>query len=283
MAFERVSIHGGHSGEFCNHAFDSLEAIVRAYIEKGFAWVGISEHMPPVDDRFLYPEERDAGLDVGRMHARFLRYIDEGRRLQRHYAGRIEIFIGFETEACSGALEASRRLARILRPDYVLGGVHHVDDIPFDYSEAEYRRAEASAGGPEALYCRYFDLQMELIETVRPDVVAHFDLIRLYDPGYRDRLSQPSVARRIRRNLEAIARYGMILDFNVAALRKGAGEPYPAKPLLEQALEMNIPLVPGDDAHSAAMAGTWIDEGIALLRDAGCDGRWVKPAGSPAG
>ncbi len=38
-----VSIHGGHSGEFCQHAGDSLEAILEAYAAQGFAWVGITE------------------------------------------------------------------------------------------------------------------------------------------------------------------------------------------------------------------------------------------------
>ena len=61
---QRVSVHGGHSGEFCCHAMDSLEEIVTAYIERGFDWVGITEHIPPVDDRFRYPEEIKAGLNA---------------------------------------------------------------------------------------------------------------------------------------------------------------------------------------------------------------------------
>jgi hypothetical protein len=66
-----VSIHGGHSGDFCCHALDSLEDMVKAYIKKGFAWVGISEHMPPVTDAFLYPEERAAGWDAGRLYDQY--------------------------------------------------------------------------------------------------------------------------------------------------------------------------------------------------------------------
>ncbi len=31
-----VSIHGGHSGEFCSHAQDSLEEMVQEYIRQGF-------------------------------------------------------------------------------------------------------------------------------------------------------------------------------------------------------------------------------------------------------
>ena len=278
MTFEAVSIHGGHSGQFCNHARDTLEAIIQAYIDKGFAWVGISEHMPPVSDRYLYPEERAAGLNAASMADRFDRYFAEGRRLQARYADQIEIFIGFETEAYTGAIAYARQLIQTHQPDYVLGGIHHVDDIPFDYSAAEYARAIKAAGDIEALYCRYFDQQYELIEVLGAKVLAHFDLIRLFDPDYLRRWDRPAIAERIRRNLARIGQLGMILDFNVAALRKGAAEPYLSKCILAQALEMNIPVVPGDDAHSAEMAGTFIAQGIDALKAAGCQGKWAKPA-----
>jgi len=39
---ERISFHGGHSGQFCCHAQDTLEDLIKAYISKGFKAVGIS-------------------------------------------------------------------------------------------------------------------------------------------------------------------------------------------------------------------------------------------------
>jgi histidinol-phosphatase (PHP family) len=279
MTTELVSIHGGHSGQFCSHARDSLEEIVLRYIQKGFAWVGITEHMPPVDDRFLYPEELEAGLDAASIARRFDRYFAEGRRLQARYAGDIDLLIGFETEVYSGAMTKARQLIEAYQPDYVLGGIHHVDDLAIDYSVEAYRRAAEAAGGIEALYCRYFDQQLELIETLAPPVIAHFDLIRIFDPDYRQRWRQPAIARRIRRNLERIAQRRMILDFNVAALRKGADEPYLSEPLLGLAIELQIPLVPGDDSHSADTAGAYVAEGADLLRAAGYSERWKRPAG----
>ncbi len=272
-----VSIHGGHSGQFCCHARDTLEDVIQAYIAAGFAWVGITEHMPPADDRFLYPEERRAGLDARLMLERFDNYIQEGRRLQKQYAGRLEIFIGFETEACTGAMALARELMDKYQPDYLLGGVHHVADIPFDYDREAYERAVAATGGLQALYCRYFDLQYELIQTLRPEVVAHFDLIRIFDSDYARRWQQPAIARRVERNLELIARLDLILDYNVASLRKGGSEPYLSAPILERAKAMGIAVVPSDDSHGAGMAGAYIPQGIAMLKDRGFDLNWRKP------
>jgi histidinol-phosphatase (PHP family) len=272
-----VSIHGGHSGQFCNHAQDTLETVIQAYIAAGFAWVGITEHMPPADDRFLYPEERQAGLDARHMLERFESYIGEGRRLQEKYADQLEIFIGFETEAYSGAMVLARALKEKHQPDYILGGVHHVADIPFDYSRQAYARAVDAAGSIEGLYCRYFDLQYELIRTLQPKVVAHFDLIRIFDPDYVQRWEQPAIARCIRRNLELIAKLDLILDYNVAALRKGAPEPYLAGPILDQVKAMGIAVVPSDDSHGSAMTGAFIPEGIAILKSRGFPLNWRKP------
>ena len=277
MTARLVSIHGGHSGHYCNHAKDSLEEVIQAYIEKGFAWVGITEHMPPAADRFLYPEERRAGLDACQMKERFGRYMAEARCLQKKYADRLQIFVGFETEAHSGAMVLARTLREAHRPDYVLGGVHHVDDIPFDYSREDYARAVQTAGGIESLYCRYFDLQHELIQTVQPEVVAHFDLIRIFDEAYPRRWQVPDIARRIRRNLELIRRMDLILDYNVAALRKGADEPYLSAPILDQALALGIAVVPSDDSHGVGMAGAYIGEGIAILQARGFNLEWRRP------
>jgi histidinol-phosphatase (PHP family) len=277
MMPQLVSIHGGHSGQFCNHARDTLEMVIQAYIDKGFAWVGITEHMPPAADMFLYPEERQAGLDARRMLDRFDQYMKEGRRLQKKYADQLEIFVGFETEAYSGAMALARTLEQEHQPDYLLGGVHHVADIPFDYSREEYNRAVSATGGIEAFYCRYFDLQHELIQVLQPKVVAHFDLVRIFDPDYFRRWEQPAIAGRIQRNLELIARLNLILDYNVAALRKGASEPYLSGPILDQAKAMGIAVVPADDSHGSGMAGAFIPEGVGILKARGVSMDWRKP------
>jgi|AntAceMinimDraft_9_1070365.scaffolds.fasta_scaffold48671_2 histidinol-phosphatase (PHP family) len=263
-----ISLHGGHSGEFCSHAHDTLEEMVSAYIEQGFNRVGITEHMPPVSDRFIYPDEREAGLDREDLLQRFARYMVVARELQEKYASRMTIQVGFETETCSGSEEFIRRLIEEYRPDYIVGSVHHLDDIPFDYSPEEYQRAVRTAGSIDNLYCRYFDLQFEMINALRPAVVGHLDLIRIYDPGYRERMDNPEIRDRILRNLERIKELDLILDCNCRSIEKD-GEPYPTRSILLQALKLGISIAPGDDSHSVATVGRGIKAGIELLRELG--------------
>jgi histidinol-phosphatase (PHP family) len=273
----RVSIHGGHSGQFCCHARDSLAEIVQAYIQNGFEWVGITEHIPPLDDRFLYPDEVRAHLDARRLYQRFQNYVSTCRRLQHTHRLEITLFVGFEIETYDGSLTFAQELIDALQPDYVVGSVHHVENTGFDYSPEFYRRAVDAAGGIEPLYVKYFDAQSKMIERLRPAVVGHFDLIRIFDPDYEKRFQQPAVAERVLRNLKQIKDDDLILDFNVRALTKGAAEPYPTRAILQQALEMGIAVVPGDDSHGVDSVGRHIDTAIAILQQLGADTNWRKP------
>ena len=275
-AFDLVSVHGGHSGQFCGHAEDSLAEVVQAYVDAGYSWVCLTEHMPPPSTA-LIPED-EASLSLDELRARFKRYFGEARRLQAAFADAIDIYVGFETEACSGYVDAVRAAVDEFRPDMIVGSVHHVSDVLFDYSAANYQRAVCAAGGIENFYCAYFDRQLQLVETLRPEVVGHFDLVRVFDPDYAARWAAPAVRQRALRNLDRIAELDLTLDFNVRALAKNQPEPYVSEPWLRRAVELGIQLVPGDDSHGVATVGLNIERGIEMLRAAGADCAWRRPA-----
>jgi histidinol-phosphatase (PHP family) len=239
--------------------------------------VGITEHMPSVGDRFRLSEEIRDGLTAKTMYERFVRYISECRRLQSAYAGRIALLVGIEGETYTGSLESLEEIVPRFRPDYVVGSVHHVDDICFDEGPETYGEAIRHCGGIESLYCRYFDLQHEMLSRLKPSVVGHFDVIRIFDPDYGRTILEPEIWARICRNLELIRDLGLVLDFNVRALAKGAGEPYVSRPILLHARDLGIPAVPGDDSHGVETVGLNVDRGIRILEELGFETRWPMP------
>jgi histidinol-phosphatase (PHP family) len=277
-SIERVSIHGGHSGEFCGHAEDALAEIVAAYLAKGYAWVGITEHMPPLSDAYRYAEETAAGLDAATLAERFARYADTVRHLQRIHADDLTLFLGMEIETYPGSVAFARKLMDTHRLDYLVGSVHHVGAVPIDVSQAEYARAAAAAGGITPLYCRYFDEQFEMLTALTPKVVGHFDLIRIFDDDYPARIRTPEIWQRVLRNLDYIRDRGLILDINLRALFKGAADPYPCRPILDQIAEMGIAVAPGDDSHGVASVGACWEEGMAALAAAEVPLVWTRPA-----
>jgi len=281
--FQRVSIHGGHSGQFCLHASNTLEEIVQAYINEGFAWVGITEHMPPSEEAVIYPEERSAELDSAALQNRFREYIEHCRYLQHKYREKITLYVGMETESYAGCAKDIAALRQQYQPEYIVGSVHHLDTIALDYSREEYAWLAEHCGGMDAMYCRYFDDQYDMLTTIKPEVVGHFDLIRIFDGDYRKRLEKPAIQKRIVRNLDVIAQAGLILDYNLRALFKGAEEPYVSRNILEMALQRGISVVPGDDSHGVDGIGANIDEAMRGLRTLGFDSNWQRPCGSGRG
>jgi len=273
----KVSIHGGHSGEFCHHAQDNLEDIIQLYIQKGFEWVGITEHIPPPNNELRYLDEIEAQLDQSFLEERFSKYFQKARQLKIKYQKDITLFIGFEAEAYSGFIPHVRSLIRKYNPDFVVGSVHHVDDINFDFSQSFYNKAVEKAGGIIQLYERYFDIQFEMIQGIQPEVIGHFDVIRIHDPLYPKHLNDPVIKKRIDRNLSLIRSKNLILDFNLRSLLKGADEPYISSPILKKAKELGIPIVPGDDSHGLKSVGLNVEHGIRLLQSFGINTNWQKP------
>jgi histidinol-phosphatase (PHP family) len=270
-------VHGGHSGQFCHHATDSLEEIVQLYIAKQFPWVGITEHSPAISDELLYPDQKAAGLTPEFLLNRFAGYMKECRRLQQKYRSKIRIFAAMEIETYSGYEEFIPFLINTFQPDYIVGSVHFVGDMGFDYSREQYDQTVEKMGGIDQLYCRYFDLQYEMIKLLQPSVVGHFDLIRIFDPGYKQRLLRPEIMDRIKRNLQLIQELDLIMDFNLRSLLKGADEPYISRVILEMALELGISIVPGDDSHGLTSVGANMEKAIAILEELGCDTNWQEP------
>ncbi|PID76529.1 MAG: histidinol phosphatase [Deltaproteobacteria bacterium] len=274
---ELVSVHGGHSGQFCHHAKDSLEEIVGEYVRKGYSWVGITEHAPGISANLLYPDQKAAGLTPEFLWQRFGSYMTECRRLQEKYRQQITIIPAMEIETYSGYEEFVPLLVKEFSPDYLVGSVHFVDDHGFDYSREQYLAAASMAGGIDQLYLRYFDIQYEMIKLIKPAVVGHFDLIRIFDQDYKTRLAKPDITRKIIRNLELIKELDLIMDFNLRSLLKGADEPYISRSILLMAREMGIAVVPGDDSHGLANVGLNMEKGIRILQETGFSTDWKCP------
>ena len=272
-----VSVHGGHSGSFCGHAVDALENIVERYVDLGFEWVCLTEHMPAEIARLIAPQEAAQGLDVAALQERFDQYFAEARRLKTLHQDKIDILVGFETDAYTGYEEAVAKLISRHRPDMIVGSVHHVHDLLFDDKLDDYKRAAEISSSIEALYCDYFDKQLELIERFEPAVVGHFDLIRIHDPDYMQRWEDVAVRDRALRNLDRIKELGLILDLNVRALSKGAVEPYISAPLMDYAITEGISISPGDDSHGVASVAANLIDGVEILIARGGKTDWAKP------
>ena len=268
----RVSLHGGHSGEFCEHATGTLRGILEAAVAGGFSTFGVSEHAPRTEPRFLYETERAKGYSVKRLQREFEAYSEASLRLQEEFRGRLSVLRGFEAEVVPSLnyAETMRAIRSQHDFDYTVGSVHHVGEISIDESAALFRAAVDACGGLEPLLVSYYGLVRDMIEELRPEIVAHLDLPKLHAPAGAD-LATPRVRRAAKEAVDVARNRNCILDLNTASWRKGLGEPYPAPWLVHLATEAGVPFCFGDDSHSAAQVGFGIERARQYLLEHGVD------------
>jgi histidinol-phosphatase (PHP family) len=267
-----VSLHGGHSGEFCEHASGTLRETIDAAVAAELRAYGVTEHAPRADSRFLYDSERAKGYDAERLRREFEAYSRESLRLQRQWRSSLEIVRGFETEAVpsSSYVESMLALRREYRFDYIVGSVHHVCDISIDESPQHFREAVTACNGLESFMERYYRMVEEMIRGLRPEIVAHLDLPKLHAPRGAD-LRTPKIRRAAEAAIEAAKSHNCILDLNTAGWRKGLSDPFPSPWLVRLAAEAGAQFCFGDDSHSASQVGYGLKRARQYLLDQGVD------------
>lgn len=223
--------HHSHSGQFCGHAENTLEEVVKEAIKKKMTVFALTEHMPR-EHTDLYPEEIEQACTQEELRINFDDYYHEARRLQNKYSAKIKILVGMEIDWIR---DSSYSWVQALLAKYPLelfiGSVHHVHGIPIDYDQQTYVAARMVSGGHDQdLFEDYFDEQFTMLQRLKPPIIGHFDLIRLKSDDPNMEMSEHrTVWQKVERNLDFIASYAGVIELNSAALRKGMAEPYPQR------------------------------------------------------
>lgn len=266
----KVSLHGGHSGEFCDHAEGTLREMLEAAVRFGYHTFGVSEHVPRVEERFLYSEEVQMGWDVEKLKQDFDHYARTVFALADEFAGRLIVLRG-----CEGEVVPADRYVELMNGwrrqygfDYIVGSVHFVGEIQIDGSQEKFERAMEYHGGLEPLVLRYYETVAQMVQALKPEVVGHLDLVRKYG-NFFGSVETPVVRRLVEQVLQVVREHDAILDLNTAGWRKGLDTPYPAPWVVQLAEKMGIGFCFGDDSHSPEQVGAGIEDGRRYLLENG--------------
>lgn len=223
----------------CHHASGSMEDYVLAAIDRGL-------------ERLFFLEHLEVGIDYFECtwltRQDFTNYFAEGQRLQEKYGKRL--FIGLGVEVGYNPERSQEILERLAE--------HHWDRIALSYhfmriGTRHYNLVSRKPQNLEALgksgvarvISAYFKTVLEAVETVPAEVVCHLDAVLRYHP---DLHFERSHYQQIDSILAAMAKRGMALEVNASGFRL-RGEPFPTWNIVQQAIEMGIPLAAGSDAH----------------------------------
>lgn len=261
-----VSLHGGHSGEFCDHAEGLLADIVEQAYARGFTTYGVTEHAPRLEPGLLYEEEKQMGWTNDRLVRMFDDYAARLAQLEQAYRGRLELLRGFEAEVIPREVYVERALGlkRQYNFDYLVGSVHFVAGYIIDYRKDHFDAACNACGGLERMCVAYYRDYAAMCRDLRPEVAAHFDLVRRNAPDEAS-VATPAIREAAFAALQDVKASGAILDINTGAYRKGFGRPYPAPWILQKACRLGVPVCFGDDSHRPSEVGSHFAEARAYL------------------
>ena len=231
----------------CNHAEGSEEEYLQAAIKAGTSIFGFSDHAPMDFDqkyRMSFAQMSDYEATV--------------KELQKRYAGKIEVLLGYEVDYLPGHMDKHVLEADV---DYLIGSVHFLDKWGFDNPEFIKEYEEKNI---DDIWQKYFQSIAEMAETKLFDIVGHIDLIKVFKfMPTKDIMTFAMPA------LEAIKKADMTIEINTAGYRKPCAQPYPSKEILQKAYELEIPITFGSDAHAPAQVAFHSNEAEALAKEVG--------------
>ncbi|KAJ1926868.1 hypothetical protein IWQ60_003418 [Tieghemiomyces parasiticus] len=222
-------------------------------------------------------------LSVADLEDTFERYVATARALQRqHRSASFDLLVGAETEYINDeSLVRAHQLRERHSLDYLVGSVHHVREIPIDFDQAQFNRCLVACGGSLIdLYADYFDAQYRMLTALRPEVVGHFDLCRLFTPRSDPlcRTLPPSVWERVLRNIDVVVAYGGLFEINSRAYKKGLPDAYPQRDILQAIKDRQGKFTISDDSHGPSEVGLLYPPLRQYLLEMGVDTvYWPRP------
>ncbi|ODQ44934.1 hypothetical protein PICMEDRAFT_17444 [Pichia membranifaciens NRRL Y-2026] len=299
--------HHSHSGSFCKHAHDTLESVIKTAKSKQFKVFCLTEHVPRLTQELLYPEELELNMNPESLMDQFKSYVVSARAYQQKlnsdsYPGKTKLLVGFESEGGINEehLELCLQLRNDIDADLIVGSVHHVNGTDIDFDQQTWDRAVTECGGVRGLYREYFKLVDNMIRKLKPEVVAHFDLIRLFANteievenvengeikfntvkvtqeeklGITIEEDWPEVWALIEDSVNSIVDLGLTVELNSSAIRKGWSTPYPKNDIMNLMISKGVKFVLSDDSHGDDQVGLNYQIVLEYIRKMGIEKIW---------
>lgn len=252
---------------YCDGAAEP-ESYVEEAVKQGFESLGFSAHSP-------LPFENKWSLK----HVDIEKYTSEILRLKEKYFGKINIYLSLEAEFIPEMSSPFIDFKGNLKLDYIIGGVHLVkkkgnDNLWFiDGSKVESYDdglKKIFNGNIEEAVGAYFSQITEMVSTQKPDIIAHFDKIKMHN---KDRYFSESDAwykKLVNQAINVIEWSGCIIEVNSRGLYKKRSDSfYPSRHILELCYLKKIPVTLSSDAHKPEELSLYFNEAVELLKDIG--------------
>lgn len=182
------------------------------------------------------------------------------------FQDRLKVLCGVEIGQPLVNTEYVQQVLDLKRFDYVLGSLHSIDGVGFYFADF----SEVQVDIP-ALLNHYYEELCRMLEWGKFDALAHLTYPFRYIRGdYKLPYTEDMFQKQIDEVLRLCIEKGKALEINTSGLRQNIGECLPNLDIARRYRAMGGELVTlGSDSHSAFTVGDGIEQGAALLREAG--------------
>lgn len=231
-----------------------MESMVEQAISMGMDMICITDHID-----WDFPE-KDLIFDFD-----VKEYQKAIERMQKKYAGRLEIRMGVELGMQPHLSSSYEKLLAQYPFDFVLGSLHLLRNRDPYYKEAFQDLSDQEA------YKEYFDDTLVNVQKFHGfDALAHLDYIVRYGREKEKNYNISDYMDVIDEILKELIYNGKALEVNSAGLRKGLGFPNPHVAVIKRYRELGGEMVTvGADAHKPPHMGYGFKEVESILLDSG--------------
>lgn len=249
--------------QYCPHGSDyTMEEYVKSAIRKGLKSMTFTEHAPLVIEDTTPKKDSAMALESVEL------YLNEGFKLKEKYQKEIEINLGFEVDFIEGK-EAETQLFLKKYPHtipYSILSVHFIKLSDNDYYCIDYDKNsfldKIEEIGFEKLIKQYQQaLELALsnpFEEYTPKTIGHITLINKFEKAHQfeNSMDWDNILTKVKES-------GYKLDYNFAGVDKPFyRQTYPPENIVNKAIELNIPISFGSDAHDPNDIGRYFERSI---------------------
>lgn len=242
-----------------------MEEQCRAAIAAGVTEIAFTEH---VDHDECDAESRRLYDLAG--------YLAEIQRCRELFDGQLAILQAAEVDWNRSIAGEVMQFLETAEFDFIIGSVHNLNHTYVGFATPD------DLGGPAAMYDRYYDEMLSMVETGFPSVVGHLDLPRRYHGISPFEVDRDHFEGRLREIFRTAARNQVGFEINTSGLNRGKGFSLPEPKVLSWFVEEGGEVVTvGSDSHRPDHIGGHIQPTFERLKGLGIDWRTSFVGGQP--
>lgn len=239
----------------CNHASGEMEEYILAAINKELLKITFLEHL---ECGIIYKHRTWLNPE------HFTEYFQEGKRLQKLYAGRITIRLGVEVGYNPAAVDQLRNMLSRFPFEHVGMSYHFYFDGSKHLNMVSRRRENIDAliaAGVDRVLDEYFSGLIQACSELQCDKICHLDAGLRHMPGLCFKRRH---YKQIEQLLTIMQKKKIALEVNTSGIELRS-HPYPSEDILKRANDLNIALLAGSDAHRPDQVGRYFAQLPRLL------------------